>query len=74
MPPLRPRRRSYTQGAPFWTVSLLDVLERRGLFRRRADQSMVEHPLFGPVAAATAAFDIARRPFAPTSQMVAVLS
>jgi SAM-dependent methyltransferase len=64
----------YTQGAPFWTVSILGALERRGWFVRETSVPMVDHPLFPAVAGLTATFDFARRPFAPTSQLVMVLT
>jgi SAM-dependent methyltransferase len=57
---LRIRRFSYTQGAPFWTVGTLASLSRRGAVRVNAQRPMVRHPLFSPLNAAFAAFDIAR--------------
>lgn len=38
------------------------------------ERPVVEHPLFAPLSALGAAFDFARRPFAPTSQMLALLA
>ncbi len=60
---------AYTQGAPFWSVSLLEELRRLGLVRITADRPAVAHPLIPVLQAASAAFDFARRPFAPLSQM-----
>jgi SAM-dependent methyltransferase len=54
------RRATYTQGAPFWTVSVLAALQRRGLARVDAERPAVQHPLFGPLNAAFAAFDLGR--------------
>ena len=67
-------RTSLTQGAPFWAVSILEWLSRRGLVRIDRARPMVRHPLFGPLLAGFAAFDLARRPFARTSQMFVRLS
>ena len=64
---------AFVQGAPFWTVNVLDLLEQKGLIHRSPGQSFFDHWAFGPVAALFAAFDMARGPFAPTSQMVVVL-
>ncbi|HEX6071608.1 MAG TPA: class I SAM-dependent methyltransferase [Sphingomicrobium sp.] len=63
-----------TQGAPFWAVSALEWLRRGGLVNIRRDRPMCRHPLFGPLLVIFAAVDIARRPFARTSQMFAQLS
>jgi SAM-dependent methyltransferase len=71
---LRIERLSYTQGAPFWAVSLLHELQLRGLVSRRDDRAITEHPLFGPFAAVAAGFDLVRRPAARTSQMIAVVA
>jgi SAM-dependent methyltransferase len=58
-----------TQGAPFWAVSALEALSRRGWVRVGRDRPMCRHPLFGPLLGLFAAFDIVRGPFARTSQM-----
>lgn len=44
-------RLSLTQGAPFWTVSALEYLSRRGLIEISRDRPMCDHPLFGPMLA-----------------------
>lgn len=64
---------SYTQGAPFWSVSLLEELRRLGLVKVTAQRPAVSHPLIPALQAMTAAFDFLRRPFAPLSQMEMVL-
>lgn len=64
---------SYTQGAPFWAASTLASLHRRGLVDISRERPSVHHPLFGVLGAAFAAYDFARMPFAPTSQMFFVL-
>ena len=66
---LEPQSFSYTQGAPFWSVSLLEELRRLGLVKITADRPAVMHPLIPALQAASAAFDFLRRPFAPLSQM-----
>jgi 2-polyprenyl-3-methyl-5-hydroxy-6-metoxy-1,4-benzoquinol methylase len=67
------RSASYTQGAPFWAASSLAWLAARGLVRVSRERPVVYHPLFGLLAAAFAALDYMRRPFAKTSQMFFVL-
>ncbi|MDH7799662.1 MULTISPECIES: class I SAM-dependent methyltransferase [unclassified Beijerinckia] len=63
----------YTQGAPFWSVSVLDLLRRAGLVKVDAARPAVMHPLIPPLQALFAAFDFLRRPFARLSQMELVL-
>jgi len=58
-----------TQGAPFWAVSLLEWLQRKGLAPVYADRPLFRHPLFGPLLGVSAAFDMLRKPFARSSQM-----
>ena len=60
---------AYTQGAPFWSVSVLDMLRRHGLVNLSADRPAIYHPLIPLLQAAFAAIDFARAPFAPLSQM-----
>lgn len=62
-------RFSHTQGAPFWSVSLLEELRRLGLVRITAQRPAVYHPLIPLLQIAGAAFDFMRRPFSRTSQM-----
>lgn len=66
---LRVERTTLTQGAPFWAVSALEWLSRKGLVRIDRAHPMCRHKLFAPLLAAFAAFDLARRPFGRTSQM-----
>jgi SAM-dependent methyltransferase len=54
------RHLSYTQGAPFWTVSVLAALARRGLVRITAERPVVQHPLFPLLSAGFAAMDFGR--------------
>jgi SAM-dependent methyltransferase len=60
---------SYTQGAPFWTVSVLAWLEEHGAVRITTDRPAWMHPLYAPLAAGFAAIDFARGAAAPLSQM-----
>ncbi len=64
---------SYTQGAPQWTASILGFLADKDLISISAIRPMHLHPLFGPVAAFTAAFDFLRLPFSKTAQVFCVL-
>ena len=62
-------RTQLTQGAPFWAVSVLEALKRRGWVKVDRARPMCRHPLFGPLLGLFAAIDIVRRPFGRTSQM-----
>jgi SAM-dependent methyltransferase len=67
---LAARRASYTQGAPFWAVSVLALLQRRGLVRISAERPVVDHPLFPVLLAIFGPVDLVRGRFgARTSQM-----
>jgi len=70
---LKIRAASYTQGAPFWTASVLAWLAARGVVHISRERPVFYHPLFGPLAALFAGLDFLRRPFAKTSQMFFVL-
>jgi SAM-dependent methyltransferase len=66
---LQVRHLTYTQGAPFWTVSVLAALAQRRAVST-AERPMVRHPLFPVLSAIFAVFDLARSWFgAKTSQM-----
>lgn len=64
---------SYTQGAPFWSVSVLDLLHRIGVVDISAHRPAIYHPLMPFLQILFAAFDFARRPIAKLSQMQFVL-
>jgi SAM-dependent methyltransferase len=70
---LRVRSFSYTQGAPFWTVSVLNELRRVGLVAVSRGRPSVYHPLVPILQVMFAGLDFIRRPFGPLSQMVFVL-
>ena len=65
---------NYTQGAPFWAVSVLDVLKNIGLVSVTPERPACAHPLFGALCGLFAAVDFLRRPFSNPSQMVFVLT
>ena len=70
---LKVRSCSFTQGAPFWTTSVLFWLDKKGIVSVTRSRPAMSHPLFAPLAALFAAFDFARKPFSKTSQMFFVL-
>lgn len=59
----------YTQGAPFWTVSVINELRLRGYTDVSAQRPSIENPLAPLFQAGFAAFDFARMAFAKTSQV-----
>ncbi len=65
---------SYTQGAPFWTGSVLYMLYKYKLIRLSKDRPVHTHPLFGPLNALFAGVDFCRQPFSKPSQMFVTLS
>lgn len=67
---LRCVRARYTQGGSQWACGVLGWLSDRGLARVTAERPMYQHPLFQPIAAVGAAFDMARMPMAKTAQML----
>lgn len=60
----------YTQGAPFWAASVIHRFFPASITRERP---VVFHPLFGPLSASFAAFDMLRQPFSKPSQMFLTL-
>jgi SAM-dependent methyltransferase len=62
----------YTQGAPFWAGSILQMLWRRGIISASAERPYGTNPLAPILLALTAAFDFARQPFSRLSQMIVV--
>lgn len=61
----------YTQGAPFWTYSLLVLLKGNRLKKNK--RPLINHPLFPFISACFAVFDFIRGAFVPTSQMFVLL-
>lgn len=64
---------SYTQGAPFWAVSVLDTMRRIGLVSVTSQRPSIYHPLTPLLQAVGAAFDFARKSFSRLSQMQFIL-
>jgi 2-polyprenyl-3-methyl-5-hydroxy-6-metoxy-1,4-benzoquinol methylase len=64
---------TYTQGAPFWSISILEELRRLGWVDVTAARPAIYHPLVPLLQIAAAAFDYARKPFSTLSQMEVVL-
>ena len=60
---------AYTQGAPFWTVSVINELRKLGFATVTAAHPSIESPLTPLFHIAFAAFDFLRMPFAKTSQV-----
>lgn len=71
---LRVVRWSYTQGAPFWAVSVLAWFGDLGLVSITREHPAWRHPLYAPLAAGFAAFDFLRRPVSRLSQMTFALA
>lgn len=64
----------YTQGAPFWSGSVLYNFYKKGLIKLDQKKPMIYHPLFKYLILFFAAFDFIRLPFSKTSQMFIILS
>jgi 2-polyprenyl-3-methyl-5-hydroxy-6-metoxy-1,4-benzoquinol methylase len=64
---------SYTQGAAQWTASILGMMAEKRIISCDPEHSVYEHPLWGPVATLTSAFDFMRLPFSKTAQMFCLL-
>lgn len=70
--PLKIKKLSYTQGAPFWAFSIIAWLYRKKMIKVSAEKPIIFHWLFAPISALFAAFDFLRKPFSKTSQMFIV--
>ncbi len=70
---LAPHQFKYTQGAPFWTISVMAALHKRGWVRIDAARPSFMHPLYRLLLILFAGFDFLRSPFAKTSQMFCIL-
>jgi 2-polyprenyl-3-methyl-5-hydroxy-6-metoxy-1,4-benzoquinol methylase len=64
---------AYAQGAPFWTVSLLNELRLLGLVKISRERPSIYHPLVPLLQGLFAGLDILRSPLARLSQMIFVL-
>ena len=65
---------TYTQGAPFWSFSILHWMNEHKWIRASKSNPLIYHPLFPILGVGFAVFDFLRKPFAPLSQMFFVLS
>lgn len=70
---LRVVRSSYTQGAPFWSVSVIAWLQEVGVLKKNG-KPLYKHPLNASLMGLFAVFDFARLPFFRTSQMTFILA
>jgi len=71
---LRVSSLSYTQGAPFWAISVFEALRGAGFAQASADAPAPFHPIIPFLQGCFAAFDLARETFSRTSQIFAELS
>lgn len=71
---LQVQRFSYTQGAPFWSISVLDLLRRMHLVQISSERPAIYHPLTPLLQIAFAGVDFIRRPISKLSQMQLVLT
>ncbi len=70
---LRVEHHRYTQGAPFWTTSLLYALSRNGWIRVSRDRPVPKHPLYPILNVTFGSIDLLRSMVSKTSQMQVVL-
>lgn len=63
----------YTQGAPFWTISVCAWLAQRKWITVTKEKPMYQHPVYSLFNVIFAAFDFLRLTFFPTSQMTFLL-
>ena len=70
---LKIRQFRYTQGAPFWTTSLLFYLGRKKWIRVSSERPVPNHPLYPLLNMGFACIDLLRGKIAKTSQMLVVL-
>jgi 2-polyprenyl-3-methyl-5-hydroxy-6-metoxy-1,4-benzoquinol methylase len=66
---LQVSRISYTQGAPFWAISVFELLREAGLVRASHSAPAPFHPIIPLLQGVFAAIDFVRSPFSRTSQM-----
>lgn len=70
---LKIQRFKYTQGAPFWTTSVLFALSRNKWIHVSNKRPVPSHPLYAPVNLCFAGMDLLRGQLAKTSQMLIIL-
>jgi SAM-dependent methyltransferase len=71
---LKVDRVSYTQGAPFWAISIFELLRRSGVLTASRTAPAPYHFTIPILQGIFAALDFARRPLSRTSQMFAEMS
>ena len=64
----------YTQGAPFWALSVIVWLQKYGLVKTDPNGSIMKHTLYPFLSVLFALFDMVRGSLFKTSQMFIVLS
>jgi len=69
---LQIRKLVYTQAAPFWVWSIINLARKKDIYQHK--KPLIEHPLFGILSVFFAAFDIIRSSISKTSQMFIVLT
>ena len=65
---------NYTQGAPFWAISIMGWLRSMKIVNTNKDRPPIYHPVYTILIAFFAGFDMIRGIFVKTSQMFIVLS
>ena len=70
---LRVEEFKYTQGAPFWSISVLSRLKKRGVISGSPQKPLAGHPWYPFFNAVFAVFDFSRSAFSKTSQMFFIL-
>ena len=63
----------YTQGAPFWTTSILFALSRNRWIHVSSERPVPSHPLYSLLNIGFACIDLLRGKIAKTSQMLVIL-
>ncbi|MBS1774139.1 MAG: class I SAM-dependent methyltransferase [Bacteroidetes bacterium] len=71
---LKVKQFSYTQGAPFWAVSIMAWLNKKGMVKIGKDKPAFYHPVYKILIGLFAGFDILRKPLSKPSQMFIILS
>ncbi|HTL08752.1 MAG TPA: class I SAM-dependent methyltransferase [Chitinophagaceae bacterium] len=66
------RKLTYTQAAPFWAWSVINLCRKKDIRQRK--KPLIEHPMFGILSVLFAGFDILRSAVSKTSQMFILLS
>lgn len=61
----------YTQGAPFWSYSVINIFRKKDINLTKSP--LIESTFFPPLSVAFACFDICRSFFSKTSQMFIIL-